>query len=264
VRRISRHESALFWCAIAAGLIPVGGILLGVGLARQPKTGSIWADGWFAAGFGVMILGCLALVWALILYLAHREETRPSAQSTGATEGRGASRGPIAEWRPPVEPEALARYLDEVNRTMDERGFGRNPNLAPQTVSEPTEPTPSWQALNDKRVERYEHNRGLFLIHEWTPSAVDGQEADVVIRVCQHGDGPLSRGEIQVVEYSLGPKFTNHSLVCTDPADGFAISVSMWGPMLCLAKVYFRDSSPPLILDRYVNFSAEISSGVDQ
>jgi hypothetical protein len=30
--------------------------------------------------------------------------------------------------------------------------------------------------------------------------------------------------------------------------------VSMWAPMLCLAKVYFTDNRPPFILERYVNF----------
>jgi len=125
-------------------------------------------------------------------------------------------------------------------------------------ADEPQEPTPSWEELNRVRVGRYEENRGLFLVHEWwTPSQEPEQVADVTIRLKQHQEGPLSRGEIRAVEYTLGPRFTDHSLVRMDPTDDYAIHVPMWDTMLCLAKVYFTDGSPPLLLERYVNFDAE-------
>jgi hypothetical protein len=137
---------------------------------------------------------------------------------------------------------------------MAERGF---PNLNLPPASEPKAATPSWEELNAARIKRYEETRGLFLVHSWRPSQAEGQVVDVVIRLCQHGEGPMSRGEIKAVEYTLGPKFSNHSLVCTDASDGFALEVSMWGPMLCLAKVYLTDDRPPLLLERYLNFDAE-------
>jgi hypothetical protein len=155
-----------------------------------------------------------------------------------------------------VRPEELGSYLDSINRTMEERGFGRQPNVPP--AQEPTGATPSWEELNAARVKRYEETRGLFLIHTWQPSNADGQVADVTLRLCQHAEGPLARGEIKAVEYTLGPKFSNHSLVCTDARNDFALTVAMWGPMLCLAKVYFADGRQPLLLERYINFDQSV------
>jgi hypothetical protein len=109
----------------------------------------------------------------------------------------------VPEWRPPVELTALGAYLEEINRTMEAHGFGRNPQL-PVQVAEPKEPTPSWESLNEARVQPDQENRGLFLIHDWTPSTEEGQAAEVVIRLCEHGKGPVSRGEVRVVAYSLG------------------------------------------------------------
>jgi hypothetical protein len=115
----------------------------------------------------------------------------------------------------------------------------------------PTETTgDSWKELNAERVRRYEDNHGLFLIHDWRPSETEGQVADVVIRLWQHDKGPLTRGEVEAVEYTLGPKFSDHSRICTDPTNGYAIRESMWGPMLCLAKVYFSTGRAPLLLER--------------
>lgn len=108
--------------------------------------------------------------------------------------------------------------------------------------------------MNVARVKRYQETRGVFLVHTWTPSNDPEQVAEVAIHLYQHRDGPLSRDEVKAVEYTLGPKFTDHSLVRTDSTGGFGIVVPMWGPMLCLAKVYFTDGSVPILLERYVNF----------
>src|SRR5688500_9510193 len=107
--------------------------------------------------------------------------------------------------------------------------------------------------MNDLRLARYEATRGLFLVHTWKRSSDPQQVADVTIQLCQHGDGPLGNGTVQAVEYTLGPKFTDHSLVRTDPTEGFQLTVSMWGPMLCVANVHFSDGAPPLLLERYIN-----------
>jgi hypothetical protein len=121
-------------------------------------------------------------------------------------------------------------------------------------AAEPKEGTPSWQELNDARVERYEHNLGLFVVHTWRPSRREGQVADVTIWLWKHPDGRLTPGEVRAVEYILGPKFTDHSRVITDARNAFAIEESMWAPMLCLAKVYLAGNREPLLLERYINF----------
>jgi hypothetical protein len=140
----------------------------------------------------------------------------------------------------------------------------RRPKAARKTAppaEEPDTATRGWEELNELRVKRYEENRGLFLIHTWHPSRLEGQVADIEIRLCQHGEGPLSRGDVQAVEYTFGPKFTDHSRVSTEPANDFAVEESMYGPMLCLAKVYLAHGMAPLLLERYINFDGAKPSG---
>src|SRR2546421_4471589 len=66
-----------------------------------------------------------------------------------------------------VSPDDLGGYLDSINKTMEEKGFGRNPNLPPET--NPQAPTPSWEELNTARNKRYQETQGLFLTHTWGP-----------------------------------------------------------------------------------------------
>jgi hypothetical protein len=44
-----------------------------------------------------------------------------------------------------VDPEQLGRYLDSINRTMEEHGFGRNPSLPPPTpATRQSSPLEEW------------------------------------------------------------------------------------------------------------------------
>jgi len=107
------------------------------------------------------------------------------------------------------------------------------------------------------RLRRYQDQKGLFLVHTWRPSMTPGQVADIVIWLHQHGDGPLSRGEIEKVEYQLGPKFFKKPQVKKNAGDQYRMEVSAYGPMLCLAKVFLRgqtETTEPILLERYVNF----------
>lgn len=108
--------------------------------------------------------------------------------------------------------------------------------------------------LERQRIKRYENNAGLFLVHTWRPSLTPGQVADIAIRLHQHGDGPLKEGKVKSVEYELGPKFFHHPVIKTNAADAFRLDVSAYGPMLCLAKVHFKDGQAPLLLERYIDF----------
>jgi hypothetical protein len=158
-----------------------------------------------------------------------------------------------ASW---LDPADLGSYLDQINKTMEEKGFGQNPGplLDRPGHAQPPARSLSWDELNEVRVGKYAANRGLFLVHSWKPSSQRGQVADVVISVAQHQRGPLTEGTISGVQYTLGPMFSTYSHVITDPQNGFATSVSMFGPMLCLAEICFQDGSPPLILERYIDF----------
>lgn len=112
----------------------------------------------------------------------------------------------------------------------------------------------SWETREEKRKKRYAENRGLFLIHNWWPSRTPGQVADISISLWQHGEGPLTAGKIKNVEYHLGPLFFKQTVTKTTSNDNFELNVSAYGPMLCLAKVNFDDGTPPLELERYINF----------
>jgi hypothetical protein len=134
-------------------------------------------------------------------------------------------------------------------------------DFQPENVS----PTPSRPSISphsddfrdeyeERRINRYKENQGLFLIHTWRFSRIPGQVADVAISLYQHGTGPLSEGKVKSVEYHLGPKFFRQPIVKTNVNDNFRLDVAAYGSMLCLARVNCVDDTPPLDLERYINF----------
>ena len=110
------------------------------------------------------------------------------------------------------------------------------------------------KSLEEKRISLYNENKGLFLVHSWRPSRQPNQIADISIRLTQHNNGPLNQGLIKSVEYSLGPKFFTHPIVKNNIKDNFRLNISVYGPVLCLAKVNFTDNTPSIIVYRYINF----------
>jgi hypothetical protein len=108
--------------------------------------------------------------------------------------------------------------------------------------------------LEEQRIHRYDQYQGVFLVHSWRPSAERGQMADVVLRLRQHGEGPLSRDEIDHVEYVLGPKFFAAPVVKNNRKDNFRLEVSAYYPMLCLARVHLVSGST-FVLERYADFN---------
>jgi hypothetical protein len=114
------------------------------------------------------------------------------------------------------------------------------------------------EGSDERRVRHYREQEGLFIVHEWQPSGTPGQVADIAMWLHQHGEGPLSRGEVERVEYCLGPKFFQEPVVKENPEDRFRLDVSAYGSMLCLARVYIRGRKEPVELTRYVNFFEEL------
>lgn len=130
-------------------------------------------------------------------------------------------------------------------------GFQPLVSSGQESVQKPDE---SWEERERRRVNIYEQNRGLFLAHTWQPSLKAGQVADIVIYLRQHGEGPLTQGIVKTVEYHLGPMFSNRTIVQTNGEESFRLEVSAYGPMLCVAHVNFEDGSPPIHLERYIDF----------
>ena len=143
-------------------------------------------------------------------------------------------------------------YFSEWRRRQEQvfRGFSPE-NLE---ASSSGDQTVDGVDLEHRRIEAYERNYGLFLVHSWRPSSQPAQIADIVIRLTQHGDGPLSEGRVTKVEYELGRKFFQAPLVKSSAADMFRIEVSAYGPMLCIARVHFSDQREPILLARYIDF----------
>ena len=130
-------------------------------------------------------------------------------------------------------------------------------NIAPGTNEVPLgsrEALPDSQDFENWRISRYQQNEGLFLVHTWRPSRIRGQVADIVIELHQHGDGPLASGDVEKVEYGLGPKFFHGTRIKTNHDEKFRLEVSTYGPMLCVAKVFVRGRAIPIDLERYINF----------
>jgi hypothetical protein len=116
------------------------------------------------------------------------------------------------------------------------------------------------------RVRRYEKYQGVFLVHSWRPSRQRGQVADIVLRLRQHGDGPLKAGLVDHVEYVLGPKFFEGPVVKRNREDDFRLEVSAYSPMLCVARVCLANGSS-FDVERYADFDsghlfADVLSGV--
>jgi hypothetical protein len=117
----------------------------------------------------------------------------------------------------------------------------------------------SWSEREERRIELYRRSRGLFLAHTWRPSTQPEQVADIVIYLRQHGDPehedcPLSQALVSSVEYHLGPRFSNRTIVKKNRRRNFRLEVSAYGPMLCLARVHFIDGHAPVDLERYIDF----------
>jgi hypothetical protein len=147
-----------------------------------------------------------------------------------------------------------AEWLKRQDRSF--QGF-KPENITPGIDEVPpgsAEAVPDSQDLEEWRISRYEQNSGLFLVHTWRPSRTEGQVADIVIQLHQHGDGPLTRDKVEKVEYNLGPKFFRAPVMKTNRNQNFRLEVSAYGPMLCVAKVFVLGRQKPIELERYINF----------
>ena len=120
--------------------------------------------------------------------------------------------------------------------------------------------------IDTLRVKEYEQNRGLFLSHIWKPSKKQAQVADIIIRLVEHRDTStrpslLAEGVVESVRYELGQRFFKEPPIKRNPDDGFALEVSAYRPMLCLAEVRFNDDHSPIPLSRYIDFPTDATQG---
>ena len=105
-----RYDAAMFWLAFGTAAAVIGLALMTIGVARSPSGGSLLASGWFDFGLGLLALGGLLLLWALILYLARRRDDAQREPSSPA----GSDAAPVSK-----DVEAVRGYYAERNKMLD-------------------------------------------------------------------------------------------------------------------------------------------------
>jgi hypothetical protein len=116
------------------------------------------------------------------------------------------------------------------------------------------------RGLENFRTQHYRDNDGIFLVHTTRPSTLPGQKADVTLRLVHHPSGMLPTA-LDTVDYVVGEKFDTLLQGVAHRGSGFAHEVSLYGPLLVLARVCFRDGRPPLLLTRYLDIDADLAAG---
>lgn len=154
----------------------------------------------------------------------------------------------------------IRNLLDQVNvlDILDEPFAGFSPeNLTPVPSTPDSGTSGKVEDAESERVKLYECFQGVFLVHRWRPSTLPGQKVDIVISLVQHNQGPLTEGHIASVDYFLGPKFPGSPYHKDNYGDDFALRVSAYAPMLCLAKVNLV-SGEVITLYRYCDFPIDL------
>ena len=119
-----------FWLGTAAFFAALGAIGITIAVTEYHPP---WPSAWFIAGAVVCALGCVAAIWALVLYLAHKEAGRhwcldPRAHAPEAQQREPASRpqgaraaraGAILRAADAVGRGELARWLRPVLREIN-------------------------------------------------------------------------------------------------------------------------------------------------
>ena len=144
-------------------------------------------------------------------------------------------------------PEMLAgnEYLQYIDKKFK--------NFKPENLDENSVDKVDDSSLEEQRISEYQSSVGLFLTHLWRPSKLKGQVADIRISILQHGQGPLTSNQIDSVEYELGRKFFKKPVVKKNTDHNFALDVSAYAPILCIAKVNLKDGKT-IVLKRYIDF----------
>lgn len=137
-------------------------------------------------------------------------------------------------------------------------GFAPENLMAPQGKSAISSEIEQSEDIETERIRLYEHFKGVFLVHRWLPSVYPGQKADIVIHLVQHNEGPLTEGLIETVDYYLGPKFPGSPYHKTNTEENFALHISAYAPMLCLAKVNLKNGDA-ITIYRYCDFPLDLN-----
>ena len=108
-----RYDSAMFWLAFGTAAAVIGLALMTIAVTRSARGDNLLTSFWFDGGLGLLFVGALLLLWALVLYLRHR---RGEATALSATPGGpGGQQGPA----PDTMTEAVRGYYAEREKLID-------------------------------------------------------------------------------------------------------------------------------------------------
>jgi hypothetical protein len=159
----------------------------------------------------------------------------------------------------------MARLVGRISPETSQVRRGPDAAARPELAQQPGSPAgpAADHHLENRRIQEYQRNRGLFLGHYWRPSEREGQKADIRVQLRDHPapEGiltALEAGTVESVTYQLGPKFSEEALTKSNRDEDFALDFSAYGPLLCLAEVNFNDRADPLYLSRYIDFPEDL------
>ncbi len=119
--RLSLHERAGFWHALAAVPLTIGTICIGIGVAQVGAKADLWRNAWILTGGGAVVASVLLAWWGLTLHVAQRYAEshwypEPQAQqpSTVAKATSGTAQAPLQpryEQREPYVREPVAAFM---------------------------------------------------------------------------------------------------------------------------------------------------------
>lgn len=83
-------DSTTFWLAFGGVVTAIGTFFLAIGTVQRIGPASLWENGWFRTGFGMAVVGMCAVLWSVVLFLAHRHvekhESTPPLQLEISTD----------------------------------------------------------------------------------------------------------------------------------------------------------------------------------
>ena len=82
----SRYDSAMFWLPFGTAAAVIGLALMTIGVTRTSANASLFGNIWFDCGLGLLGVGALLLLWALVLFLSRRREAAQKSTSPSDPE----------------------------------------------------------------------------------------------------------------------------------------------------------------------------------
>ena len=106
-----RYDSAMFWLAFGTAASVIGLALMTIGVSRSAPGGDLLTSLWFDSGLGLLGVGALLLLLALLLYLARR---RVEANAPAKDSSPDGAKGTPAD----KNAELIRAYYSERERLM--------------------------------------------------------------------------------------------------------------------------------------------------